>query len=70
MAKKPTKGKSSWDEVPTASGAENLHRFQTLEEARAMIVEFIDRYNRERLIERLDFRTPAQARAEGWRAAA
>ena len=47
-----------------------LHRFQTLEEARQVTAEFIDRYNREWLIERLDYRTPAQARAEGWRAAA
>jgi hypothetical protein len=35
-----------------------------------VIAELIDRYNREWPIERLDFRTPAQARAEGWRAAA
>jgi putative transposase len=47
-----------------------LHRFQTLEEARRVIAEFIARYNHEWLIERLDYRTPAQARAEGWRAAA
>jgi transposase InsO family protein len=47
-----------------------LHRFQTLEEARGVIAAFIDRYNHEWLIERLDYRTPAQARAEGWRAAA
>jgi putative transposase len=47
-----------------------LHRFQTLDEARRVIVEFIGRYNHEWLIERLDYRTPAQARAEGWRAAA
>jgi putative transposase len=47
-----------------------LHRFQTLEEARAVIAEFIARYNREWLIERLEYRTPAEARAEGWRAAA
>ena len=35
-----------------------LHRFQTLEEARAIIGEFIDRYNPEWLIERLGHRTP------------
>ena len=35
-----------------------------------VIAEFIDRYNHEWLIERLGYRTPAQARAEGWRAAA
>lgn len=50
--------------------AHYLHRFQTLEEARAIIVQFIERYNDEWLIERLGYRTPAQARAEGWRAAA
>jgi transposase InsO family protein len=47
-----------------------LHRFQTLEEARQVIAAFIHRYNHEWLIERLGYRTPAQARAEGWRAAA
>ena len=41
-----------------------LHRFETLEEAREIIAAFIGRYNREWLIERLDHRTPAQARAE------
>jgi transposase InsO family protein len=48
----------------------DLQRFQTLEEARRIIAAFIARYNHEWLIERLDYRTPAQARAEGWRAAA
>jgi transposase InsO family protein len=47
-----------------------LHRFPTREEARQVIAESIARDNREWLIERLDDRTPAQARAEGWRAAA
>ena len=47
-----------------------LQRFQTLEEARRIIAAFIARYNHEWLIERLDYWTPAQARAEGWRAAA
>jgi transposase InsO family protein len=47
-----------------------LHRFQTLEEARRMIAAFIDRYNHEWLIERLGYRTPAEARTEDWRAAA
>jgi putative transposase len=47
-----------------------LPRFQTLEEARQVIAAFIARYNHEWLIERLGYRTPAQARAEGWRAAA
>jgi putative transposase len=39
------------------------HQFQSLEEARQIIGEFIARYNREWLIERLGHRTPAQARA-------
>jgi transposase InsO family protein len=47
-----------------------LHRFQTLEEARRIIGEFIARYNRHWLIERLGHRTPAQARAEAERKAA
>lgn len=47
-----------------------LHRFQNLEEARRIIAEFMERYNREWLIERLGYRTPAQARADAWRAAA
>jgi putative transposase len=47
-----------------------LHRFQTLDEARAIIAQFIERYNDAWLIERLGYRTPAQARAEGWRPAA
>jgi putative transposase len=47
-----------------------LHRFQTLEEARRTIAAFIDCYNHEWLIERLGYRTPAQARTEGWSAAA
>jgi transposase InsO family protein len=51
-----------------------LHRFQTLEKARRVIAAFIDRYNdrynHEWLIERLGYRTPAQARAEEWRATA
>jgi transposase InsO family protein len=47
-----------------------LHRFATLEEARAIIAAFIGRYNHEWLIERLDHRTPVQARAEASRRAA
>lgn len=47
-----------------------LHRFKSLEEARRIIGEFIARYNHEWLIERLGYRTPAQARADTWRAAA
>lgn len=41
-----------------------LHRFATLEEARLIIGAFIDRYNHQWLIERLDHRTPATARQE------
>jgi putative transposase len=41
-----------------------LHRFETLDEARAIIGAFIERYNHEWLIERLDHRTPATARQE------
>jgi transposase InsO family protein len=47
-----------------------LHRFESLEEARTIIAEFIERYNAEWLIERLAHRTPAQARAEALRRAA
>ena len=41
-----------------------LHRFATLDEARLIIEAFIDRYNHQWLIERLDHRTPATARQE------
>src|SRR5262249_58545842 len=41
-----------------------LHRFDTLDQARAIINGFIERYNHEWLIERLDHRTPATARQE------
>jgi len=41
-----------------------LHRFQSLTEARRIIGEFIPRYNTAWLIERLDHRTPTQARAD------
>jgi transposase InsO family protein len=47
-----------------------LQRFRTLEEARRIIAEFIQRYNTEWLLERLGYRTPVQARADTWRAAA
>jgi serine/threonine protein kinase len=39
-----------------------LHDFQTLEEARHVIGEFIEAYNREWLIERHGHRTPAEVR--------
>jgi putative transposase len=41
-----------------------LHRFDTLDQAQAIISVFIERYNHEWLIERLDHRTPATARRE------
>ncbi len=41
-----------------------LHQFQTLDEARGVIAEFMTRYNTQWLIERLGHRTPAQARAD------
>jgi len=41
-----------------------LHRFETLDDSRAIIGAFIDRYNHEWLIERLDHRPPATARQE------
>jgi transposase InsO family protein len=41
-----------------------LHRFDTLDQARPIISAFIERYNHEWLIERLDHRTPATARRE------
>ncbi|HXH07984.1 MAG TPA: integrase core domain-containing protein, partial [Vicinamibacterales bacterium] len=47
-----------------------LHRFGSLTEARAVIDEFIARYNREGLIDRLGHRTPAQARADALAVAA
>jgi len=39
-----------------------LHDFATLEEARQVIGEFIERYNREWLLERHGYRTPAEVR--------
>jgi transposase InsO family protein len=39
-----------------------LHRFQSLEEARRIIGEFIARYNAEWIVERLGYQTPAGAR--------
>jgi transposase InsO family protein len=47
-----------------------LHQFQSLEEARRIIAEFIARYNHQWLIERLGHRTPAEARATAERRAA
>jgi putative transposase len=41
-----------------------LHRFESLDEARGIMGAFIERYNHQWLIERLDHRTPAVARRE------
>ncbi len=41
-----------------------LHRFDDLEHATREIAAFIERYNTKWLIERLDYRTPRQARQE------
>lgn len=42
----------------------DCHRFKNLEEARGVIGQFIERYNREWLIERLGYRSPLEVRAE------
>jgi putative transposase len=47
-----------------------LYDFESLEEARAIIGAFIERYNREWLIERHDHRTPVEARRQLTRRAA
>jgi len=47
-----------------------LHDFATLDEARGVIGEFIERYNREWLLERHGHRTPAAVRARFLRQAA
>jgi putative transposase len=47
-----------------------LHRFPSLAEAQRIIGEFIAQYNAEWIIERLGYRTPAQARADAVRRAA
>ncbi len=39
-----------------------LRRFHDLEELRAALIEFRDRYNHHWILERLNYRTPAQAR--------
>jgi transposase InsO family protein len=44
-----------------------LHHFQTLDEARQVITDFIQRYNHHWLIERLGHRTPVQARIDACR---
>ena len=41
-----------------------LHRFQTLEEARQVIGEFIARYNEQWLVAKLGYRPPAVARRD------
>lgn len=46
----------------------HLHRFKNLEEARQIIGEFIERFNREWILERHGYRTPSQVRA-AWKVA-
>ena len=41
-----------------------VNRFKGVEDARREIGEFIERYNREWILERLGYRTPAEARAD------
>ena len=47
-----------------------LHSFESLELARALIGAFIERYQHEWLIERLEHRKPALARVDATRRAA
>ena len=47
-----------------------LHQFRDLEEARQVIGGFIERYNTEWIVERLGYRTPAQARRDALQEAA
>jgi len=47
-----------------------LHQFRDLAEARAIIGAFIARYNADWIVERLGYRTPAQARRESVQEAA
>jgi transposase InsO family protein len=47
-----------------------LHDFETLEEAREVIGEFIERYNRGWLLEAFDYRTPVEVRQQLMRKAA
>ena len=47
-----------------------LHQFRDLEEARQVIGAFIERYNTEWIVERLGYRTPAQARRDALQEAA
>ena len=44
-----------------------LHQFESLEQARQIIAQFIQRYNHHWLIERLGHRTPVQARVDAHR---
>jgi len=41
-----------------------LRRFHDLEELRAALFEFRDRYNHHWILQRLNYRTPAQARRD------
>ena len=41
-----------------------IRRFRDLEALRTALIEFRDRYNRQWILERLDYRTPVQARRD------
>ena len=41
-----------------------LRRFRDLEELQAALIEFRNRYNHHWILERLNYRTPAQARRD------
>jgi len=41
-----------------------LRRFRDLEELRAALIEFRDRYNHHWILQRLNYRTPTQARRD------
>ena len=41
-----------------------VRRFHDLEELRAALIEFRDRYNHSWILERLNYRTPVQARRD------
>ena len=41
-----------------------IRRFRDLEALRTALIEFRDRYNHQWILERLDYRTPVQARRD------
>ena len=46
---------------PKRGTANRRRRFSAIEEAREVIGEFVERYNGERILERLGYRTPVDA---------